>query len=104
MILNPEDSRLGVFNENAFHIACFHCARIQCHPGEGRKVNLAELKNSGEVILVLEIKGMKLEKLIDAEGTILFNVKDSQGILLATGLSLEKLSEQFPEIHHSLAG
>ena len=56
------------------------------------------------MILVLEMKGLKLEKFIDAEGTILFNVKDSQGILLATGLSLEKLSEQFPEIHHSLAG
>ena len=72
--------------------------------GEGRKVTLAELKTPGEVILVLEMKGLKLEKFIDAEGTILFNVKDSQGILLATGLSLEKLSEQFPEIHHSLAG
>ena len=73
-------------------------------PGEGRKVTLAELKTPGEVNLVLEMKGMKLEKFIDAEGTILFNVKDSQGILLATGLSLEKLSEQFPEIHHSLTG
>ena len=73
-------------------------------PGEGRKVTLAELKTPGEVILVLEMKGLKLEKFIDAEGTILFNVKDSQGILLATGLSLKKLSEQLPEIHHSLAG
>ena len=73
-------------------------------PGEGRKVNLAELKTPWEAILVLEMKGLKLEKFIDAEGTILFNVKDSQGILLATGLSLDKLSEQFPEIHHSLAG
>ena len=86
-----------------FTVLGFSATLANC-PGEGRKVTLAELKTPGEVILVLEMKELKFEKFIDAEGTILFNVKDFQGILLATGLSLEKLSEQFPEIHHSLAG
>ena len=86
-----------------FTVLGFSATLANC-PGEGKKVTLAELKTSEEVILVLEMKGLKLEKFIDAEGTILFNVEDSQGILLATGLSLDKLSEQFPEIHHSLAG
>ena len=89
---------LLVFTVLGFSVVLANC------PGEGRKVTLAELKTPGEVILVLEMKGLKLEKFIDAEGTVLFNVEDSQGILLATGLSLDKLSEQFPEIHHSLAG
>ena len=91
-------STLLVFTVLGFSATLANCL------GEGRKVTLAKLKSTGEVILVLEMKGLKLEKFIDAEGAILFNVKDSQGILLATGLSLEKLSEQFPEIHHSLAG
>ena len=92
-----------LFTLLVFTVLGFSATLANC-PGEGRKVTLAELKTPGEVILVLEMKGLKLEKFIDAEGTILFNVKDSQGILLATGLSLDNLSEQFPEIHHSLAG
>ena len=92
-----------LFTLLVFTVLGFSATLANC-PGEGRKVTLAELKNPREVILVLEMKALKLEKFIDAEGPILFNVKDSQGILLASGLSLDKLSEKFPEIHHSLAG
>ena len=92
-----------LFTLFVFTVLGFRATLAYC-PGEARKITLAELKTPLEVILALEMKGLKLEKFIDAEGTILFNVKDSQGILLATGLSLDKLSEQFPEIHHSLAG
>ena len=92
-----------LFTFLVFTVFGFSATLADC-PGEGKKVTPAELKHPGEVILVLKMKGLEFEKFIDAEGMILFNVKDSQGILQATGLSLEKLSEQFPEIHHSLAG
>ena len=92
-----------LFTLLVYTVLGFSATLANC-PREGRKVTLVELKTPGEVILVLEMKGLKLDKFIDTEGKILFNVKDTQGILLATGLTLDKLSEQFPEIHHSLAG